>query len=187
MNSASIITWAVRLASIVRRCVDQRPRLATKHNKSPGQAWGISNPAGLVRRFVQVFRLNRTMSGGTCYDRCPRRLLVPRLCLGTHWCGGSCLLSSQTKDAFRRGRASFALSYQAEPQSLETRSHSATKLAIRVATACCVNGNSKRERGIVRPSLTFRVVMYPLAMSNHINSTARMSRRRQRLAAPGVG
>ena len=37
--------------------LDQRPRLATKHNKSPGQAWGISNPAGLVRRFVQVFRL----------------------------------------------------------------------------------------------------------------------------------
>ena len=60
MNSASIITSAVRLASIVRRCVDQRPRLATKHNKSPGQAWGISNPAGLVRRFVQVSRLDFT-------------------------------------------------------------------------------------------------------------------------------
>ena len=38
-----------------------------------------------------------------------------RLCLGTHWCGGSCLPSSQTKDAFRRGGASLAVSYQAEP------------------------------------------------------------------------
>jgi hypothetical protein len=41
-----------------------------KHNKSPGQAWGISNPAGLVRRFVQVFRLERTTSGCPRYDRC---------------------------------------------------------------------------------------------------------------------
>jgi len=39
-----------------------------------------------------------------------------RLCLGTHCSGGSCLLSSQTNDAFRRGRgASLALSYRAEP------------------------------------------------------------------------
>ena len=44
-----------------------------------------------------------------------------RLCLGTHWCGGSCLPSSQTKDAFRRGGASLALSYQAEPQGLEAK------------------------------------------------------------------
>ena len=57
------------------------------------------------------------------------------LCLGTHWCGGSCLPSSQTKDAFRRGGASLALSYQAEPQSLVTRLHSATKLAIRATSA----------------------------------------------------
>jgi hypothetical protein len=60
-KKASILTWAVRLTRI-----DQRPRLATKHNKSPGQAWGISNPASLVRRFVQVFRLNLTTSGGPC-------------------------------------------------------------------------------------------------------------------------
>ena len=53
-KKTSIMTWAVRLISIVRLCVDQRPRLAKKHNKSLGQAWGISNPAGLVRRFVQV-------------------------------------------------------------------------------------------------------------------------------------
>ncbi len=26
--------------------------ISQKHNKSPGQAWGISNPAGLVRRTV---------------------------------------------------------------------------------------------------------------------------------------
>jgi len=59
------------------QCVDQRTRLATKHNKSPGQAWGDSNPAGLVRRFVEVFRLDRTTSGGPCYDRCRSRCLNP--------------------------------------------------------------------------------------------------------------
>ena len=32
---------------------------------------GVSNPASLVRRFVQVLRLDRTTSGGPCYDRFP--------------------------------------------------------------------------------------------------------------------
>ncbi len=74
------------------------------------------------------------MSGGLVMIDAHWSLLVPRLCLGTHWCGGSCLPSSQTKNAFRRGRATIALRYQTEPQSLVTRSHSATKLAIRVTS-----------------------------------------------------
>ena len=63
-------TDAISTKAVAGRSGDRRPRLAIKHNESPGQAWGISNPASLVRRFVQVFRLDRTTSGGPCYDRC---------------------------------------------------------------------------------------------------------------------
>ncbi len=82
-------TDAISTKAVAGRCGDRRPRLATKHHKSPGQAWGISNPASLVRRVVQVFRLDRTTSGGPCYDRClqirKRRISVTKpVCVMPH-------------------------------------------------------------------------------------------------------
>ena len=76
-----------------------------------------------VSRFMVWRRSNTTGSnhdgGASCNSLMPligsnvaqetTRSQALRFCLGTHCSGGSCLLSSQTKDAFRQGGASRAL------------------------------------------------------------------------------
>ena len=83
----------------------------------PGNLWQLFKKARLTVPPVAIVHQKTSESGaiamtpklgivwGINLRVSPFLLLVPRLWLGTNWCGGSCLLSSQTKEAFPRGGA----------------------------------------------------------------------------------